>query len=125
MHATRSNVLNNIFALSLCLPFSLYLHSESKLHFSSVVIQSEGAGRGQGHRSWQGPVHQQGPPGGDGGLFSLRRQGSCSDDPARVRAEGGRRGHQVQRHAGWGARAYCSEVGDLWKGAGASFRLVW
>ena len=34
MHA--SNVLNIIFALSLCLPFSLYLHSESKLHFSSV-----------------------------------------------------------------------------------------
>ena len=36
MHA--SNVLNNTLALSLCLPFSLYLHSESKLHFSSILV---------------------------------------------------------------------------------------
>jgi hypothetical protein len=27
-----------------------------------IAIQSEGAGRGQGHRSWQGPAHQQAPP---------------------------------------------------------------
>ena len=34
MHA--SNAFNNILALSLCLPFSLHLHLESKLYFSSV-----------------------------------------------------------------------------------------